>query len=221
MLLIGKESYVHLIYFLYIQKNMKILKLILIPIILIFISVVFYVLSNVQQNKIDSASIKIDGTDKLVAYEGEYQAIIRNIDFDAYYLKIESTSEYLKITTYDQEEMIQKIFGVRVKKDNESYNSAVVSKVHSDNMTIIDEIDAYLFSLILEENTIYDMQLFRLDDNQDENNIEIEVFKIPNDIYNLKIFFDSVSITTLLFSVFYFAGGFFMYFVKKKKISYK
>ncbi|MDY0278616.1 MAG: hypothetical protein RBQ97_11095 [Acholeplasma sp.] len=200
---------------------MKILKIILIPIILVIISIVFYALSNGQQKKIDSASIVIDGTETLVVYGGEYQAIIRNIDFEAYYIKVESTSEYLKITTYSQEEEIQKVFGIRVKKDNEIYDSNVVSNVHSDELIVIDEIDAYLFNLSLEENTIYDMQFFRLDDNQDENNIEIEVFNIPNDVYNLKIFFDSVSLTTLLFSVLYFTGGLIMYFFKKKKISNK
>ena len=200
---------------------MKVVKLILIPIILIIVSIVFYFLSNVQQNKIDSASMIIDGTETLVNYGGDYQAIIRNIDFEAYYIKVESTAEYLKITTFDQEEHEQKIFGIRVKKDNQTYDSSVVSKVHSDELIIIDEIDAYLFTLSLEENSVYDMQFFRLDDNPDENNIEIEIFNIPNDVYNVKILFDSFSLTTLLFSVLYFLGSFVMHFVKKKKISYK
>ena len=200
---------------------MKILKLILIPIILIIVSIVFFFLSSLQQDKIDSASIKIDGTEALVKYGGEYQAIIRNIDFDAYYIRVESTSEYLKITTYNQTEEIQKIFGIRVKKDNEIYDSTVVKNIYSDELIIIDEIDAYLFNLLLEENAVYDMQFFRLDDNPDQNNLEIEVFNIPNDVYNLKIFYNSVSLTTLMFSALYFVGGSIMYFVKKKKISYK
>lgn len=200
---------------------MKILKLILIPIILIIVSIIFFFLSSLQQDKIDSASIKIDGTETLVKYGGEYQAIIRNIDFDAYYIRVESTSEYLKITTYNQTEEIQKIFGIRVKKDNEIYDSTVVKNIYSDELIIIDEIDAYLFDLLLEENAVYDMQFFRLDDNPDQNNLEIEVFNIPNDVYNLKIFYNSVSLTTLMFSALYFVGGSIMYFVKKKKISYK
>ena len=200
---------------------MKILKLILIPIILIIVSIVFFFLSSLQQDKIDSASIKIDGNETLVKYGGEYQAIIRNIDFDAYYIRVESTSEYLKITTYNQAEEIQKIFGIRVKKDNEIYDSTVVKNIYSDELIIIDEIDAYLFNLLLEENAVYDMQFFRLDDNPDQNNLEIEVFNIPNDVYNLKIFYNSVSLTTLMFSALYFVGGSIMYFVKKKKISYK
>ncbi|HPD99659.1 MAG TPA: hypothetical protein PLB83_00350 [Bacillota bacterium] len=200
---------------------MKILKLILIPIILIIVSIVFFFLSSLQQDKIDSASIKIDGNETLVKYGGEYQAIIRNIDFDAYYIRVESTSEYLKITTYNQAEEIQKIFGIRVKKDNEIYDSTVVKNIYSDELIIIDEIDAYLFNLLLEENAVYDMQFFRLDDNPDQNNLEIEVFNIPNDVYNLKIFYNSVSLTTLMFSGLYFVGGSIMYFVKKKKISYK
>lgn len=196
---------------------MKILKLILIPIILIIVSIVFFFLSSLQQDKIDSASIKIDGNETLVKYGGEYQAIIRNIDFDAYYIRVESTSEYLKITTYNQAEEIQKIFGIRVKKDNEIYDSTVVKNIYSDELIIIDEIDAYLFNLLLEENAVYDMQFFRLDDNPDQNNLEIEVFNIPNDVYNLKIFYNSVSLTTLMFSGLYFVGGSIMYFVKKKK----
>lgn len=200
---------------------MKILKLIAIPIILVLTSLVFYALSQAQQKRLDSATLIVDGSDKLISYAGEYKAIIRNIDYEAYFMKIESTSEYLKITTYDQQEVVQKIFGVRVKENNQPYESLVVSNVYSDELIIIDEIDAYLFSLTLEADTIYDMQIFRLDDNPDTSSLEIEVFNIPNNIYNLKIFFDSVSITTLLFSAFYFVGGILMYFVRKKKISYK
>lgn len=200
---------------------MKILKLIAIPIILVLTSLVFYALSQAQQKRLDSATLIVDGSDKLISYAGEYKAIIRNIDYEAYFMKIESTSEYLKITTYDQQEVVQKIFGVRVKENNQPYESLVVSNVYSDELIIIDEIGAYLFSLTLEADTIYDMQIFRLDDNPDTSSLEIEVFNIPNNIYNLKIFFDSVSITTLLFSAFYFVGGLLMYFVRKKKISYK
>ncbi|PKK91576.1 MAG: hypothetical protein CVV62_00940 [Tenericutes bacterium HGW-Tenericutes-7] len=193
----------------------------MIPIILVIVSIVFYSLSLAQQNKIDSASFVIDGSEKLVNYSGEYKAIVRNIDYDAYYMKIESTSEYLKITTYDEIEAVQKIFGIRIKKNNQAYDSSVVLNVYSDDLIFIDDIDAFLFSVSLDENTIYDFQIFRLDDNSDENNIEVEVFNIPNDVYNLKIFFDSVALTTLLFSVLYFVSRVVMYFIKKKKISYK
>jgi hypothetical protein len=200
---------------------MKIVKLIVIPIVLVIVSIVFYSLSAAQQKKIDSASIIVDGGEKLVNYGGEYKAIVRNIDYDAYYMKIESTSEYLKITTYDQEEIIQKVFGVRIKESNQVYDSSVVLNVYSDELIFIDDIDAYLFTISLEENRSYNFQLFRLDDNSDENNIEVEVFNIPNNVYNLKLFFDSLALTTLLFSALYFVGGLVMYFVKKKKISYK
>ena len=200
---------------------MKIVKLIVIPIVLVIVSIVFYSLSAAQQKKIDSASIIVDGGEKLVNYGGEYKAIVRNIDYDAYYMKIESTSEYLKITTYDQEEIIQKVFGVRIKESNQVYDSSVVLNVYSDELIFIDDIDAYLFTISLEENRSYNFQLFRLDDNSDENNIEVEVFNIPNNVYNVKLFFDSLALTTLLFSALYFVGGLVMYFVKKKKISYK
>ena len=200
---------------------MKIVKLIVIPIVLVIVSIVFYSLSAAQQKKIDSASIIVDGGEKLVNYGGEYKAIVRNIDYDAYYMKIESTSEYLKITTYDQEEIIQKVFGVRIKESNQVYDSSVVLNVYSDELIFIDDIDAYLFTISLEENRSYNFQLFRLDDNSDENNIEVEVFNIPNNVYNVKLFFDSLALTTLLFSALYFVGGLVMHFVKKKKISYK
>lgn len=200
---------------------MKIVKLVVIPIVLVIASIVFYSLSAAQQKKIDSASFIVDGGEKLVNYGGEYKAIVRNIDYDAYYMKIESTSEYLKITTYDQEEIIQKVFGVRIKESNQVYDSSVVLNVYSDELIFIDDIDAYLFTISLEENRSYNFQLFRLDDNSDENNIEVEVFNIPNNVYNLKLFFDSLALTTLLFSALYFVGGLVMYFVKKKKISYK
>lgn len=200
---------------------MKIVKLVVIPIVLVIASIVFYSLSAAQQKKIDSASIIVDGGEKLVNYGGEYKAIVRNIDYDAYYMKIESTSEYLKITTYDQEEIIQKVFGVRIKESNQVYDSSVVLNVYSDELIFIDDIDAYLFTISLEENRSYNFQLFRLDDNSDENNIEVEVFNIPNNVYNVKLFFDSLALTTLLFSALYFVGGLVMYFVKKKKISYK
>lgn len=200
---------------------MKIVKLIGIPLVLVIVSIVFYSLSAAQQNKIDSASFIVDGSEKIVTYAGDYRAIIRNIDYDAYYMKIESTSEYLKITTYDQEEIVQKVFGIRIKKNNQVYDSSVVLNVYSDEMIFIDDIDEYLFTVSLEENQVYDFQIFRLDDNSDENNIEVEVFNIPNDVYNLKLFFDSLALTTLLFSVLYFVGGIVMFFIKKKKISYK
>jgi len=200
---------------------MKIVKLIVIPIVLVIASIVFYSLSAAQQKKIDSASFIVDGSEKLVNYGGEYKAIVRNIDYDAYYMKIESTSEYLKITTYDQEEIIQKVFGVRIKESNQVYDSSVVLNVYSDELIFIDDIDAYLFTISLEENRSYNFQLFRLDDNSDENNIEVEVFNIPNNVYNVKLFFDSLALTTLLFSALYFVGGLVMHFVKKKKISYK
>ncbi len=200
---------------------MKIVKLVVIPIVLVIASIVFYSLSAAQQKKIDSASFIVDGGEKLVNYGGEYKAIVRNIDYDAYYMKIESTSEYLKITTYDQEEIIQKVFGVRIKESNQVYDSSVVLNVYSDELIFIDDIDAYLFTISLEENRSYNFQLFRLDDNSDENNIEVEVFNIPNNVYNVKLFFDSLALTTLLFSALYFVGGLVMYFVKKKKISYK
>jgi len=200
---------------------MKIVKLVVIPIVLVIASIVFYSLSAAQQKKIDSASFIVDGSEKLVNYGGEYKAIVRNIDYDAYYMKIESTSEYLKITTYDQEEIIQKVFGVRIKESNQVYDSSVVLNVYSDELIFIDDIDAYLFTISLEENRSYNFQLFRLDDNSDENNIEVEVFNIPNNVYNVKLFFDSLALTTLLFSALYFVGGLVMHFVKKKKISYK
>lgn len=200
---------------------MKIVKLIVIPIVLVIVSIVFYSLSAAQQKKIDSASIIVDGGEKLVNYGGEYKAIVRNIDYDAYYMKIESTSEYLKITTYDQEEIIQKVFGVRIKESNQVYDSSVILNVYSDELIFIDDIDAYLFTISLEENRSYKFQLFRIDDNSDENNIEVEVFNTPNNVYNVKLFFDSLALTTLLFSALYFVGGLVMYFVKKKKISYK
>jgi hypothetical protein len=200
---------------------MKIVKLIVIPIILVIVSIVFYSLSRVQQEKIDSASFIVDGSEKLVNYAGEYKAIVTNIDYDAYYMKIESTSEYLKITTYDEDEIVQKIFGIRIKVNNQVYDSSLVLNVYSDELIFIDDIDAYLFTVSLKENTVYDFQIFRLDDNSDENDIEVEIFNIPNNVYNLKILFDSVALTTLLFSVLYFVGGIVMYFIKKKKISYK
>jgi hypothetical protein len=200
---------------------MKIVKLIVIPIVLVIVSIVFYSLSAAQQKKIDSASIIVDGGEKLVNYGGEYKAIVRNIDYDAYYMKIESTSEYLKITTYDQEEIIQKVFGVRIKESNQVYDSSVILNVYSDELIFIDDIDSYLFTISLEENRSYKFQLFRIDDNSDENNIEVEVFNTPNNVYNVKLFFDSLALTTLLFSALYFVGGLVMYFVKKKKISYK
>ena len=200
---------------------MKIVKLIVIPIILVIVSIVFYSLSRVQQEKIDSASFIVDGSEKVVNYAGEYKAIVRNIDYEAYYMKIESTSEYLKITTYDEDEIVQKIFGIRIKVNNQVYDSSLVLNVYSDDLIFIDDIDAYLFAVSLEENMVYDFQIFRLDDNSDENDIEVEIFNIPNNVYNLKILFDSIALTTLLFSVLYFVGGIVMYFIKKKKISYK
>lgn len=192
-------------------------KLLLIPLILIIISIITSIIAFQKNNELELGNLYVDDGLVKTSYEGEYFAVIGNIDYDSYFISVSSLSNYLKITTYDIEENIQKEYSLVIKEKNQNYDSDIVASLVSVNKVEIDNMDDYLFRVNLNADVEYDLIQTRIDDNPDSNSINIVLVNMPESIYNMKTLMESVSFTTAIFAVVSGITILAIYFIKKDR----
>lgn len=197
------------------MSTLKTKKILFIPLILIIISIVTSVIAFQQSKKLELGDLYIDNQEETTIYPGEYFAIIGNIDYDAYYISVETLDNYIKIVTYDEFETIQKEFSLVISKKDQEYNPDIVSSLVSNEIVYIDTMEDYLFRVNLEADETYTFNLDRLDSNPDTNNITVVLVNMPENIYNMKTLMESVSFTTLVFAVVSAFTIVAIYFIKK------
>ncbi len=197
------------------MSTLKTKKILIIPIILILISIITSIIAFQQSKKLELGDLYIDNQEETTTYAGEYFSVIGSIDYDAYYISVESLDNYLKIVTYDEFEDVQKEFSLVINEKNQEYNTDIISFLVSDEIVYIDTMEEYLFKVNLEANKTYSFEFERLDNNPDTNNISIVLVNMPENIYNMKTLMESVSFTTLVFAVVSAFTIVAIYFIKK------
>jgi hypothetical protein len=194
---------------------MKLKKFIPVPIILLVISIITSIIAFQQDKLLEHGYLYVDGQDKSTFYGADYIAILGNIEIEAYYISVESLDQYLYIVTYDNEENILKEFALIIRKKDEIYSPTIVKETISSEMVVIDDMDDYLFTVTLDENSTYAISLNRLDENLDTTNINVALVYIPEDVYNLKSIMENVAFTTLVFALVSAITIVAVYFVKR------
>lgn len=195
---------------------MKLKKFVPLPIILLIISIITSIIAFQQDKKLEQGYLYVDGQDKSTVYGADYFAVLGNIEMEAYYISIESQDQYLYIVTYDNEENILKEFALIIRKKDEIYSSMIVKETISNEMIVIDEMDDYLFTVMLEADSLYAVSLNRLDDNLDTTNINVALVYIPEDVYNLKLIMENVAFTSLVFTLVSAITIVAIYFIKRR-----
>jgi len=195
---------------------MKIKKVIWIPILMVFISIITSIIAFQQSEKLELGQIYVGNSSKKIFYEGEYFSIIGNIDFDSYYLSIDSTSNGIIITTHSIEEEVQKTYNLIVKKQDGLYDESIVVSILSNEVIFIDDMEDYLFRLYLEADQYYDFSFERTDENPDDNQLDIALINLPENILNMKGIMESISFTTVVFAIISGLSIIGLYFIKKR-----
>jgi len=184
---------------------------------MLIVSIVTSIIAFQQAEKLELGQIYIGNSIKKVFYEGEYFAIVGNIDYDTYYLSIESTSNGINISTYSTDEEIQKTYHLVVNKQGEPYDPSIVVSIISSEIVDVDDMEDYLFRLNLEADQIYEFSIERVDENPDENKLDIVLVNLPENILNMKGLMESIAFTTIVFSI---VSGFTiiaLFFIKKRE----
>jgi hypothetical protein len=188
------------------------------PIILILVSIFSWFIADRQIAKLDLGKIYlIDNQEIYTYYQGDYQVIINNIDYDTHYFSIESREDYLYIASYDSDKNLQKEFSIILTITDQQYDKTIIKSIYSTELIEIEGLSEYLITYELEENTAYTYDINRLDTNSDENIIQLFIFNVPKQINNLKVFMESLSITFLIFSVLSVFAVFATNYSEKKK----
>ena len=188
------------------------------PIILILVSIFSWFIADRQVEKLDLGKIYLINNQEIYTYyQGDYQVIINNIDYDTYYFSIESKEDYLYIASYDIDKNLQKEFSIVLTKTDQQYDQTIVKSIYSSDLIEIENLSEYLITYELEENVAYSYEINRLDANSDENSIQLFIFNVPKQINNLKVFMESLSITFLIFSVLSVFAVFATNYSEKKK----
>jgi len=188
-----------------------------IPLILIIISVFSSFLAFQKAKEIDEGRISLTNGEFTPVFSGDYNAIVRNIDFDAYYIELKSSNNSFEIKTYDIEGSPQKVFEIIINKLGDDFYPEIIKETISDDLVVIDEIDDYLFSVTLSKDLTYEYNIKRTDDLEDDNDLEIELFIIPDDIHNLQVLYESISLTSGFMAIISVVVITFLVFTKKRK----
>lgn len=170
------------------------------PVIFIIISVLASFFAFKQAKLLELGQIYVDSGESRVEFAGEYFAVISNIDYDAQKISVTSVDEGVLITTYDNEETVQKDFLLTITIRDQEYNPAIITSTLSDDILVIDDLEDYLFRVNLEANINYDFSLERLDSNPDQNVISIVLVNVPENIFKLRTLLESISFSAMIFA---------------------
>ncbi|MGD9964113.1 MAG: hypothetical protein AB7E16_02405 [Candidatus Izemoplasmatales bacterium] len=179
---------------------MKLTKLWFIPIILIIVSITSSIIAFDQGNKLNLGYLYIDGKPKEIIYEGEYLGILGNTG-EAYKIKAESLSDFLRIVTYDTNSNVLDEYKLLISINNGNHDSSLITTTVSDQAVVIDEMEDYLFTVNLKKDNTYVFDLQTINDNPDTEDIDLALANIPENVYNLKSLMEGVSFTTLIFAL--------------------
>lgn len=181
------------------MKNYK--KLFLIPLFLIVISIGTSIIAFNYSSRLELGYLYQNHDQVDVVYEGEYFAVITGLGDVAYEIEAESLSDYLLLTIYDDEENIIKEYSIIIKIQNQNYDSSIITNILSQDRIIIDEMEDYLFEVYLNNNITYEFLVNEIENNLDDDSISVVLVNIPENLWNMKSLNESISFTTLVFSI--------------------
>ena len=188
----------------------------IVPIVLIITSIISSLIAFNQNGRLNQGYLYLDNSDKTTIYEGEYFAIIGNIDDKAHFIEGHSLESYYLVSLYDINEILLAEYKVEISLNGQTYNSAIFTFSLSENKIVIDEMSDYLFKVNLQKESSYHLGLSELSNPANLTEIDIALVHIPSDVLGLKSIMESVAYTTLIFSIvsaFTILG---IYYIKKR-----
>lgn len=194
---------------------MKIKRLFLVPALLLIISIVTSIIAFQNTKKLEAGYLYFSESQGTAAYDGEYFAIIGNLKDTDYYIRVESTVDFIYISTLDQSENIMKDFTITIAKQNQTYDSSIITNVLTTTPVIIDNLDDYIFTVSLDANTIYDLNVTQTSENNDPEFMDLILVNLPEQFVNMKSLNESVAFSSFIFSILSFGTILAIYYIKK------
>ncbi|MCF7924005.1 MAG: hypothetical protein K9L64_02715 [Candidatus Izimaplasma sp.] len=180
---------------------MKFKYLFFIPLLMILISIATSIIAFKYSKTLEQGYVKINQQETEVVFDGEYFVVLGNISDLEKYIEVESTNDFIQITTYDEENNIVKDFHLTIKEKDKPYDASIIIETLSDDLILIDEMEDYLFYVGLEENKIYEFSMTQTVSNNDDQYLDLVLVNLPEHLYNMKNLNEGISFTTLVFAV--------------------
>jgi hypothetical protein len=188
----------------------------IVPIVLIIASIISSIIAFNQNGRLNQGYLYLDNLDKTTVYEGEYFAIIGNIDEKAHFIEGHSLENYYLVALYDVNEILLAEYKVEISLKDQTYNSTIFTFSLSENKIVIDEMSDYLFKVDLQKDSNYHLGFSELSNPGNLNDIDIALVHISSDVLSLKSIMESVAYTTLIFSIVSALTILGIYYIKKR-----
>ncbi|HQN74786.1 MAG TPA: hypothetical protein PK160_01980 [Bacillota bacterium] len=188
----------------------------IVPIVLIIASIISSIIAFNQNGRLNQGYLYLDNLDKTTIYEGEYFAIIGNIDEKAHFIEGHSLENYYLVALYDVNEILLAEYKVEISLKDQTYNSTIFTFSLSENKIVIDEMNDYLFKVNLQKDSTYHLGLSELSNPGNLHDIDIALVHISSDVLSLKSIMESVAYTTLIFSIVSALTILGIYYIKKR-----
>ena len=180
---------------------MKFKYLFFIPVFMLLISIITSIFAFRYSKLLEKGYINVNNQEVEVNFDGEYFVVLGNLNDLATDIEVNSSDEYIRITTYDEEDNVLKDFNLIIKEKDKNYDSSIVEKVIPNEPVTINEMEDYLFYVSLEKNKIYEISRIQTEFNVDEEYLDLVLVNIPERLFNMKNLNESISFTTLVFAI--------------------
>ena len=193
---------------------MRYRKLFILPIVLLIVFIITSIIAFNTTEKLNQGYVFIDEGEEDIVYDGDYFLLVGNLGLEIMTVTLSEATDGVNIKFYDINDQLLQEYVIEINLIGESFDSTIITSINTTEKIEVDSVEEHLLVIKLDSTKDYHLDVRTISNLSDED-IGVVFANLPEQHVNMKSLMESVSFTTLVFTVISFLTILAIMYVKR------